>query len=81
MVAEQFASFLHEVQHDTGMSWPFFDGYIQLVPRHQNWFSNFISVAACKTDRVNKASDESGIELTKETSISLEFEVRKDLGI
>lgn len=55
-------------------------GYIQLVPRHQNWFSNFISVAACKTDRTNKASDESEIELTKETSVSLAFEVRKDMG-
>lgn len=54
--------------------------YIQFVPRHQSWFSNFISVAACKTDRTNKASDESEIELTKETSISLAFEVRKKQG-
>lgn len=59
---------------------PFLMGHIQLVLRHQSWFSNIISVAGCKTDRANKASDESEIELTKETSISLAFEVRKDMG-
>lgn len=57
-----------QARHD-----PSLKGYIQLVPTHQSWFTNFISVAACKTDRANKASDESEIELTKETSISLAF--------
>lgn len=79
-MAQHFASFSHEVQHDIGMPWPFFDGIHSIGSQAPNWFSNFFSVAACKTDRANKASDENEIELTKETSISLAFEVRNDMG-